>query len=63
MSPADAGVLILFGIVLPTTDIYSDITFALKLFGNGHQKYACSMQAPVTVSFHSKARVVIGITK
>ena len=51
MSVADAIVLTMFGIILPTTDVYSDISFAMKLFWQGHPKYAWSMLAPVFLSF------------
>ena len=51
MGKGDAAVLVIFGLILPTTDIYSDISFAIKLFWNGHPRYAWSMLAPVILSF------------
>ena len=51
MGIVDAIVLIVFGIILPTTDVYSDISFAMKLFWQGHPKYAWSMLTPVILSF------------
>ena len=51
MSVVGAIVLTMFGIILPTTDVYSNISFALKLFWLGHPKYAWSMLTPVILSF------------
>ena len=51
MGIGDVAVLVIFGIILPTADVYSDISFALKLCWLGHPKYACSMLAPVILSF------------
>ena len=51
MGKGDVVVLIIFGIILPTTDIYSDISFAVKLFWQGHPRYALSILAPVFLSF------------
>ena len=51
MGKGDAAVLVIFGLILPTTDIYSDISFAVKLFWNNHPRYACSILAPVILSF------------
>ena len=51
MGLMDAGTLILFGIILPTTDVYSDLAFITKLLSKGHINYALSMLAPVILSF------------
>ena len=51
MGAGDTVVLIIFGLILPTTDVYSDISFAVKLFWNGHPRYAWSMLTPVILSF------------
>ena len=50
MGKGDAAVLVMFGLILPTTDIYSDISFAVQIFPD-HPKYASSMLAPVVLSF------------
>ena len=47
----DVAVMVIFGIILPTTDVYSDISFAMKLFSEGQPKYAYSMLVPVLFSF------------
>ena len=51
MGLVDVGVLVFFGIVLPTSDVYSDLSFAMKLFLEGQLTYAYSMLAPVLASF------------
>ena len=51
MGVVDAIVLIIFGIILPTTDVYSDINFSIKLYQFGQPRYAWSMLTPVFMSF------------
>ena len=40
-----------FGIVLPTADVYSDITFIWKIYQNGHLEYASVAIVPLILSF------------
>ena len=40
-----------FGIVLPTADVYSDITFIWKIYQNGHPEYASVAIVPLILSF------------
>ena len=40
-----------FGIILPTADVYSDITFIWKIYQNGHPEYALVAIVPLILSF------------
>ena len=51
MGKGDVIIFMIFGLILPTTDIYSDISFAVKLFWNNHPRYTWSMLTPVILSF------------
>lgn len=51
MKSKDAFLLIFLGILLPTSDVYSDLAFAYRLYGDGHYRFAVAMISPVILSF------------
>lgn len=62
----DAIVIVIFGILLPTTDVYSDVAFITFLFFGDkgfHPKYAIVMICPLALSFVFTLIQYFGIEK
>ena len=47
---SDAILIVLFGICLPSWDVYSDVAFIVNLFMNDHPNFASMMFGPLTAS-------------
>ena len=43
----------MFDVILPTADVYSDLSLVIPWYWNGHYKYAASMTAPLLFQFAS----------
>ena len=47
----DIASLVVLNVVLPTVDIYSDLYMIVKLWINGHPRYACCLLAPFLLNY------------